>query len=168
MSTTAQPVTVGATRTQAALVATFTLVCLLLAAWAARPVPDPAARPDLASQAADLIDQRRIALGLGPLRSDPALTDLARDWARNMATTGDLAHRQRLGAAAWDSGARFADIGENVAVGTSLTGIMDAFVASRTHQENLDEPDWTSVGVGAYQDANGRVWVAVNFSDRTT
>jgi uncharacterized protein YkwD len=126
---------------------------------------EPAARPDLAAELTALIGERRGDLDLAALDRDPSLDRLAWDWASHMAATGDLAHRDRLGETAWDRGARFSTVGENVGVDASPAGLLDAFVTSARHRENLDEPTWTRIGVGAHQDDNGRLWVAVNFSD---
>jgi uncharacterized protein YkwD len=125
----------------------------------------PGADRTVAGDLLEAIGERREDIGGGPLVVDMELEELAEAWAREMSQDSDLRHRDDLGQSAWASGARFQVIGENVGVGQDAHELMDAFVASRPHRENLDDPGWRRIGIGAHRDGTGRVWVAVNFSD---
>lgn len=118
-----------------------------------------------AARLAAKINAERNNRDLTMLGLDRGLSDFAQEWAEHLAATGELAHRDELGAAAWAAGLRFSHIGENVGEGATIDELHDAFMASPTHRANIVAGDWTRVGVGVADGADGRMWVVVNFSD---
>ncbi len=52
--------------------------------------------------------------------------------------------------------------GENVGVGSSLESLQRAFMASRTHRENVLRPEFRRMAVGIVRD-DGRIWITVIF-----
>jgi hypothetical protein len=93
----------------------------------------------------DLVNQSRTADGLPPLRLDPELAALARDWAAHMATDGAISHANPLQAGVTSD---WQKLGENVGKGPATSPVMDAFLASPTHRANLLDPTFTRIGVG--------------------
>src|SRR3546814_6816876 len=76
-----------------------------------------------------------------------------------MVQAGDISHNPNLASqvpGAWTK------LGENVGVGNDVGGLMQAFITSPTHYQNLVDPDWTHVAVGVPL-ANGRIWTTHNF-----
>ncbi len=113
------------------------------------------------------LNARRKRLGLsGTCARTPTSPWMARSWAKHMATTGTLAHRKNLGAAATKYvGRKWSSVGENVGVGQSEKQLWGAWVKSKPHRANLDNRHYDSVGVGAYRDAKGNLWMVQVFAD---
>lgn len=142
---------------------------LALSAWAILP-PEPAgAAPATAASASPetelltLTNGARSANGLAALSADPKAADIARYWSNVMAGDGSLRHNPDLAAqvnnlvtSSWQR------IGENVGVGSSATGLHDAFMKSPGHKANV-LGDYNRVGIGAARDASGRLWVTLVF-----
>ncbi|HVM07481.1 MAG TPA: CAP domain-containing protein [Acidimicrobiales bacterium] len=102
----------------------------------------------------------RAEKGLQPLVVDGRLTDVARDWAGQMAAAGRISHRSDLAAVAPDPS--WQKMGENVGVGATVISLHDAFVASPSHYANLVDPVWQHVGIGVVLSGE-TIYVAVNF-----
>jgi uncharacterized protein YkwD len=115
----------------------------------------PTARPDLAAQVVDLINAHRADIGLEPLQVSPTLTAAATWKARHMAAYGYLTHDDagppvqrtagdRLAACGYPS----ATWGENIAMGyTTPQAVVDAWLASPGHRENIERADYVATGV---------------------
>jgi uncharacterized protein YkwD len=115
----------------------------------------PTARPDLAVQVVDLINAHRAEIGLQPLKVSPTLTAAATWKARHMAAYGYLAHddpgppvqrpaSDRMAACGYPS----ATWGENIAMGyTTPQAVVDAWLASPGHRENIERADYVATGV---------------------
>jgi uncharacterized protein YkwD len=130
------------------------------AASAATPgcTPDaawPAARPDLAAQVIDLINEHRAQIGLKPLAVSTTLTDAATWKARNMAAYDYMTHddqgpaprtaSDRMAACGYPS----ATWGENIAMGYGTPqDVVDAWLASPGHRANIERADYVATGVG--------------------
>jgi uncharacterized protein YkwD len=82
-------------------------------------------------------------------------------WAFHMASTGVLAHSPNL-----RDGVRpgWLKLGENVGCGPNLDAIFAAFLASPSHNHNITDDDFTHLGTGVWQDANGIYWVVQRFA----
>lgn len=90
------------------------------------------------------------------------LTLVARRWAQNMAASNGLRHNPNL--AGQVTGWRY--VGENVGVGSDVSGLHRAFMNSPGHKANIVDNDFTQLGVGvAY--GGGRLWVAEVFRKPT-
>jgi len=145
------------------------LVGLVALAGTIVPAPRPAAAdaqagvsPTIAAEFVWAIDVVRTERGLPALVPDAPLSVGAQEWSGGMALLGTLVHDQQLGAvvSAVDPGWRTA--GENIGTGTTPQAIEGAFVASPPHLANMLGP-YTHVGVGAFVDGAGRLWVTERF-----
>ena len=75
-----------------------------------------------------------------------------------MAANGGLSHS--------DVGSllgKWSAVGENIGVGYSVSSLFGAFVDSPQHESNL-VGDFTHVGIGVYQDADGALWTTHVFA----
>jgi len=129
------------------------------------PVAPAAATVNAApAAAADLFARTnavRAANGVAALSRDASLDSAAAGWARELATSGVLRHStlpQQLIGKPWST------LGENVGYGASSAIIHDALVNSAGHFGNIVGPSFTRLGVGAFTDVNGRLWVVELFA----
>lgn len=112
------------------------------------------------------INARRKRLGKRPLARNAGLTRVARRWARHLAKEGELSHRNNLSAVVKRAtGKTSLAIGENVGMGSTEKQLFGLWVKSRPHRANLDKARYDSVGVGAYRDARGTLWMVQVFAD---
>ena len=104
---------------------------------------------------ASKINGSRSSAGVAGLSANGELNNYARWWARQMAESGNFSHSdfQSLLDPWWL-------VGENVGYGPTVGAIFDKLVASTLHYTNMVDARFTSVGVGAYVDATGRIWTA--------
>jgi len=105
-----------------------------------------------------LTNQARASAGAGPLVFDEGLSITARRWAAAVAAAGRISHNPDLPITTSGPTA----IAENVAVGTSIQFVHEAFVGSRSHYVNLVNPTVTRMGIGVVW-AGGLVYVVQNF-----
>jgi uncharacterized protein YkwD len=68
--------------------------------------------------------------------------------------TGPVAHQHR---------ATGAGLGQNVGYGPTVASLQHAFLHSRGHRANMFYRYASRIGVGAWCDGRGTLWVAVNF-----
>src|SRR5581483_10956797 len=126
-------------------------------------VPMGTARAEPQSEEAQFIaltNQLRVSKGLVPLAPDGQLTNVARAWSAQMASSGTLAHNPNFAA---QMGSGWRKLGENVGVGASVDWLQQAFINSPHHYENLVDPDFRMIGVGVVDTADGNIWVTVDF-----
>lgn len=104
------------------------------------------------------VDQARVARNIRPLDTRAGLSDVAQDWAEQMARTGVLRHNPRLTTQVdnwrW--------IGENVGFGPDVRTVQEAFMRSPGHRANVLDRDYTQIGVGVVR-RDSRVWVVQVF-----
>ena len=119
----------------------------------------PAAHPDLAAQVVSLINAHRAQLGLGQLVVSPTLTAAAEWKARNMAAYGYLDHddpapdARTANERVIDCGYPATAWGENIGTGyTTAQAVVDAWLASPEHRENIESPEYRATGVGVAGD----------------
>jgi hypothetical protein len=135
--------------------ATLLLLALLVSLLVPLAPSPAAAGPD--DPAADearfvaLVNDARARAGIAPLTVDPELTALARDWSAQMAAAGGISHAPRISAGITQD---WQKVGENVGRGPAVDPIMDAFIASPKHYENLMDPAFTKIGVGVVWSGN--------------
>jgi hypothetical protein len=114
-------------------------------------------------------DHERSALGLPPLRRDPALVRAATIHARIMLEHNNISHQYQgeleLSGRAAAAGARFSVISENVAEGPTALEIHDAWMHSPGHRRNLLDPSVDAVGIAVV--AEGDQLFAVEDFERT-
>jgi uncharacterized protein YkwD len=105
-----------------------------------------------------ILNQERTSHGLAPLQANAELTAVANSWATRMASSGVLRHNPALTSEVhnWQA------LGENVGCGPDVRDLTDAFWASSEHRDNILDPDYTEVGIGATI-ADHRIYIAVEF-----
>lgn len=97
----------------------------------------------------DALNQTRADLGLQELILHDELTVLSRLWAKEMAAEGEIFHANPISE---NLTANWLKLGENVGVGPEVEALMDAFIASPGHYENIIDPEFTHYGVGVVWD----------------
>lgn len=115
------------------------------------------------AQFVQLINQARTQRGLRPLRMRADLNGVAERHAVRMMNAGDIWHNSKLASqipGTW----RYA--GENVGVGFDVSGLHDAFMASRDHRVNILRAGFDDIGLGVVTNADGEVYVTQVFVDR--
>jgi uncharacterized protein YkwD len=113
------------------------------------------------------VNALRATVGAPALLPCAALRRSAQDYAGTMATTSTFAHVGPDGSQPWDrmkrQGYAWRTAAENIAAGQSrIADVMDAWVHSPGHYENLVNPDLRQVGFGYAYDpdsAYGAYWV---------
>ena len=135
------------------------------------------ARPDLAKQILVLVNQHRANLGLPKLSSTPALRNAAVWKALHMARYQYLSHGdpapplgRSVGARLAACGYRGAGLGENIASGNaSAPDMMNAWLGSPGHRQNIEDPRYRSLGVGVASSSAGTLYWVQDFGTfRTT
>ena len=115
-----------------------------------------------AAQVLSLVNQHRASLGLGQLSSDAALSRSAVWKSMNMAGLNYFDHNddpigrsvgQRLADCGWPSNLGW---GENIAYGYGTPDqVMSGWLNSPGHKANIENPSFTSSGVGVAANAQG-------------
>lgn len=145
------------------------------AAPATEPPPPPPPPPPPAPPAAAVapapagadaefvagLNRIRAGAGLPALTRDGELDQLAASWSAEMASSGQLRHSSLLPGLAQRRGVV---AGENVGHGTSVPGLLDAFVASSGHYANIVSPGFTRVGVATVSAPDGSLWTTHIFT----
>ncbi|MDP9039032.1 MAG: CAP domain-containing protein [Acidobacteriota bacterium] len=112
-------------------------------------------------------NQERAALGLPPLRRDPALGLAALGHARTMAQHGEIAHQfpgeSELAVRASAAGAHFSVVEENVGQAPSTIEIHTLWMHSPHHRDNLLDPSVDSIGVSVVA-RNGLLYAVEDFA----
>jgi len=115
----------------------------------------------------DSANRERIAQQLPPLKWNNALAEAARRHALRMAKQDNLSHQLPgefpLAQRAGQAGARFSEIGENIAVGQWLESIHTGWMHSPGHRANILDAHFNALGVAVVED-NGRLWAVEDFS----
>jgi uncharacterized protein YkwD len=103
----------------------------------------------------DRADRSRAALAL-----DQKLSRYAERHSRRMAKAGHLFHSADLADVL--RGRHWSIGGENVGVGSTLSGLEDAFMESRAHRRNILRKGFDHLAVGIVR-SDGTYWVTVIF-----
>lgn len=152
-----------------AAVLVLSVVAVLLAG--AAPAGAATDLGELERQVVQLHNQARAQHGLAPLTVVPLFTAESREWSQTMAATGTLAHQTAasghgsyVDTTCTASGLAWTWCGENVAAGQpTAADVHAAWMASSGHRAAILRPEATVVGVGAWQDASGRIWWTARF-----
>ena len=113
--------------------------------------------PGLESQYVAGVNGVRADAGLPPLAVDGELTAVARAWADQMAGANRISHNPNL---AGQVSAPWLKIGENVGTGAEVGAVMNAFVNSPAHYENIVDGEYEYIGVGVTYGSDGRMYTA--------
>jgi uncharacterized protein YkwD len=115
-------------------------------------VPNPKVRADLEERMLELVNAERASHGLGPLRPDPELAEVAREHSRDMLARGYFSHVAPEGDDAFvrmrRANVRFLTAGENLALAPTLAAAHQGLMNSPGHRANLLRPQFGRVGVG--------------------
>ncbi|KQB84751.1 CAP domain-containing protein [Corynebacterium lowii] len=98
-----------------------------------------------AQEIIDLSNQVRAEHGLNPLEANAELSEEADQWAKTMSTTGVFEHAE-------------GDFAENIhfyGAQTSAQDVVQDWLNSEGHRENLLNPEATQIGAGVSHDDNG-------------
>ncbi len=101
----------------------------------------------------DATNSARVEEGKSPLVRNPVLDEAARLKAEDMAKNGYFAHWSPAGVSPWhwftEAGYSYIHAGENLAVHfTDSTVVVDAWLKSPTHRENIMNTKYTEIGIG--------------------
>src|SRR6266849_1585266 len=141
-----------------------TLTILLLAFPCSLSAQKPSAEEQFFFDSAN---RERVAQQLPPLKWNNALAEAARHHALLMARQADLSHQlpgePSLAQRAGQAGARFSEVGENIATGSQAPPIHTGGMHSPGHRANILDAHFTALGVGVVED-NGQLWAVEDFS----
>jgi uncharacterized protein YkwD len=142
----------------AALAAVAVVLALVLpqTALAATSTTSPAVA-QMTQRVVDDTNAVRAEQGLPALVRDSRLDKVAADWARQQFENGAMSHNPNYSTQIPPGWQR---AGENVGKGYTYTQIVPAWKASSSHYANLVN-DYTSVGVGYYEQDGRRYWSQV-------
>jgi uncharacterized protein YkwD len=106
-----------------------------------------------ALEVAEITNQERAKYGLRPLESDCQLYKAAQDHTVDMVSMGEISHTgsdgSSVGIRVEGVGYQYSTVGENVAQGQKTPlQVVNAWVNSTGHRENILNPDFTDIGVG--------------------
>jgi uncharacterized protein YkwD len=155
----------------------FVQLALLFVLLAALALPSMSRAATTTTQAQELrftatefallrrINNYRASQGQTRLRYDQALGRVGRRHACEMRAKGGLYHQparmigRRL--------VHWRGYGENVGVATDIPTVWRAFLASKSHRDNIMYP-WGGdgrVGVGIRRDSTGKLWITMGFTE---
>jgi uncharacterized protein YkwD len=111
----------------------------------------------------------RLANSKKPLRHNAKLSAAAQSYAEYLAKSGKFSHEAKgtVSSRVKKTGYDMKAVGENIAYGQeSASKVVNGWMDSKGHKENMMNKRFTEVGFGIARDKNGRlVWVT-DFGDR--
>lgn len=115
------------------------------------------------SEVVRLVNVQRTKAGLQPLTQNWELSRVARYKSQDMIDKGYFNHTSPTYGSPFKMmesfGIRFSAAGENIAMGQqSPTEVMNAWMNSPGHRNNIMSPSFTQIGVGLAKDKNGRMY----------
>ncbi|WP_309620291.1 CAP domain-containing protein [Salinibacterium sp.] len=108
----------------------------------------------MASQVVAIVNQRRAEAGCGPVSEDAGLAAVAFAHSADMGTRNYFAHDTPEGLSPWDRAAAggVSASGENIAAGqTTAESVMESWMNSQGHKDNILNCGQTKLGVGVAQ-----------------
>lgn len=104
-------------------------------------------------QVVDLVNEERAKVGLSPLQLDTALSNVARYKSADMRDKQYFSHQSPTYGSPFEMmdqfGIEYQYAGENIAAGqVSPEAVMEAWMNSQGHRENILNPNYTHIGVG--------------------
>lgn len=112
-------------------------------------------------QVVDLTNKEREKAGLKALKADTELSKVARAKSKDMADNGYFDHNSPTYGSPFDMmksfGISYKTAGENIAQGQKTPEeVVEAWMNSQGHRENILNPEYTNIGVGYVE--NGNYW----------
>ncbi|MFL6333586.1 MAG: CvpA family protein [Pyrinomonadaceae bacterium] len=124
-------------------------------------------RPDLEAQMLELVNQERVAAGLGALAPDPELTEVARAHSADMFARGYFAHVSPDGLDPFDrmrrAGITFRAAGENLALAPTVRVAHTGLMNSPGHRANILRPSFGRLGIGIVDGGYRGIMVSQEF-----
>jgi uncharacterized protein YkwD len=130
---------------------------------AAEPAPAPGYSATGTWQLLALVNSHRRALHLPPLTVDPRLAGVARQWAEELASSGDLRHDDALFTSSSHRALGMRVLGENVGWNYGVPAQDAAFLASPGHRANIELPAFRAAGFAVVRGGDGRIWSTEDF-----
>jgi uncharacterized protein YkwD len=122
----------------------------------------------MSQQLLERANAERLVRGLAPLRWDPGLAAMARNWSETMTATNNFAHRPKGATSGFAVPA--VCCWENIfSVGGTMTSVQlhDGWMRSTGHRNNILSPEVTLMGVGVVCGAGGKSYATQNFGTET-
>jgi len=118
-----------------------------------------------------LVNEERKKAGVSPLKQDLALNQLAIIKAQDMIQRKYFDHSSPYYGQPWDMATlfdyEFTRFGENIARNfTQPKDVVNAWMASEKHRENILKENYTNIGVGIKQDSQGNYYWVQLFSSK--
>ncbi|KAK9767226.1 hypothetical protein K7432_003108 [Basidiobolus ranarum] len=124
------------------------------------PTPTPGVGNDDLQKMLELVNQQRQQNGQNPLQLDSRLVQAAQKHTDYQASIGQITHDEPgrpLSTRVSETGFKWTALGENVAMGyTSVEAVMNGWMNSPGHRQNILNPQFTHFGSGYV--ANGNYW----------
>ncbi len=129
----------------------------------AMPAVAHAAASEPGAVIAELANQARSENGVDPVLYSDQLQEVAQAWADQLAARATLEHNPEV---ANQIPPQWLDLGENVASGTSVSpaGMHEMWMGSEGHYQNIVNPDFTVMGVGYAEGADGSAYAVEVFA----
>lgn len=137
------------------------------------PTPPPAPAPAIRTGTRDAecessmlrwMNETRAGAGRHLLAWDDAILHVAVDWSHEMAARSQLAHNPGYGDRVFAARAEAMTAAENVGWSTGdARAVFDEFLRSPSHADKILSDALTHSAVGCVRDADGELWVTVNF-----
>jgi uncharacterized protein YkwD len=120
----------------------------------------------LAQEVLYLVNQERQSAGLPALAWDDGAAEVAFQHSLDMDVRGFFDHMNPDGQLPWDrldaAGIAYSSAGENIAYGyTSSTSVMNGWMNSQGHRENILRTSFTRIGVGVHVSPSNVWWTQV-------
>ncbi len=113
----------------------------------------------------DLVNIARLDAGVQPLDWNDRLAEVAAGYARDMAVRGFFSHYSPEGESVADrvaeAGVPYRIVGENLALAVTVEIAHEGLMESEGHRENIEHPEFRSLGVGVADTPYGLVVVQV-------
>ena len=109
-----------------------------------------------------LINRERTNRGLHQLTLDTRLRTAARAKSEEMILLNYFAHQSPVYGSPFDMmayfGVDYTKAGENIAMNTCVESAHAALMNSDAHRKAILSPDYTNIGIGAYQGVSGKYY----------
>ena len=143
----------------------LTAIALLSLSAVAQDKQAPSKLPMTATEKAilDLTNKARADEKLPALTPNPILFQVARSHSNNMAKQEKMAHEldgKKPTDRVKEAGYPYREMAENVAQGENvgIKEIVDGWLESKGHRENMLKPAFKEIGIGVAKDAKGRMY----------